>query len=230
MGRKREVHRGEKGPPHLLQLFFVGKSTRSCTVPPLLRHPVPPTPARESRRVASSLGPDGKRFSELCQPLLGKLWESEPALEAACPFPVDKAPALQAHGWPRTGAQGADGHVPVPVPVPGLSPGGAEQRRPPAPLLGGNVYPGQCSWVTPIPGMNSAPRSRWHSEQAAAGQSRAMALGGQSCIPTMSAAGSGWREWRSSSRTSMWSPARAAKYNQWDRCSKTGARRCRGGC
>lgn len=38
--------------------------------------------------------------------------------------------------------------------------------------------------------------------------------------------GLGWRERRSNSRMYMCSPVHAAKYNQWDRCSKTGSCLC----
>lgn len=62
----------KKVSPHLPWLLFIGNGTPSCTVPPLLWHPVPPTPVRESQQVASPPGPTSKRLSEPCQPC----WES----------------------------------------------------------------------------------------------------------------------------------------------------------
>lgn len=63
---------GGKRVPHLPWLLFVRKGTPSCTVPPLLQHPMPPTPARESHRVALSPGPASNWLSELCL----HCWES----------------------------------------------------------------------------------------------------------------------------------------------------------
>lgn len=61
--------------------------------------------------------------------------------------------------------------------------GGAERRYPPALLLGGDIYPGQYSWVIPTPGENLASQSRRRLERAAAGQSRAMTSEAQSWTP-----------------------------------------------
>jgi len=127
---------------------------------------------------------------------------------------------LQARGQPQVGTQGADSHVPVPIPVPGSSPSGAEQRHPPctAPVrrcLPRTMLLGDTdAWCELGPCEAAGVRSRL---QRARAELRGLGAG----PPPKSTPGLGWEEWRSSSRTSICSPARAAKYNQWDRCPST---------
>lgn len=108
----------------------------------------------------------------------------------------------------------------VSVPVPRLPLGGIEQTPV---LLLGDVYPRQHLWmmVTPTARVNWDPQRYRCSEQDALGQSKAIILEAQSWSPPCPH--QVWREWGSSYRTSMFIPAHGAKYNQWDRCSKTGS-------
>lgn len=105
-GEKEGGAQGGKGSPHLSQLFFIEKGTSflHCATPPAA--PCAPHPSQGITVGCLIPRPQRQKVFRAVPALLGKRWESEPALEATCPFLVDEVPALQAHGWPRVGAQG----------------------------------------------------------------------------------------------------------------------------